>query len=64
MSAMESIPTRELAERAKAITKRELGVYIERTKGSQVATERARKVLPLGVPSLSLIHISEPTRPY
>jgi len=51
MSAMESIPTRELAERAKAITKRELGVYIDRTRGSQVATERARKVMPLGVPS-------------
>ncbi|HNJ98927.1 MAG TPA: aspartate aminotransferase family protein, partial [Ilumatobacteraceae bacterium] len=46
-----SIPTRELAERAKAITKRELGVYIDRTRGSQVATERARKVMPLGVPS-------------
>jgi len=51
MSATESIPTRELAERAKAITKRELGVYIDRTKGSQAATQRARLVLPMGVPS-------------
>ncbi len=51
MSATESISTRELAERAKAITQRELQVYIARTKGSQAATERARKVLPLGVPS-------------
>ena len=51
MKAMESLPTHELAERAKAITQRELGVYISRTKGSQVATERARKVMPLGVPS-------------
>ena len=51
MSAMESTSTRELAERAKAITQRELRVYIERTAGSQRATERARKVLPLGVPS-------------
>ena len=51
MSATESIPTRELAERAKAITQRELRTYIERTKGSQTATDRARKVLPLGVPS-------------
>ena len=103
MSATESIPERHLAERAKQITSRELRTYIDRTHGSQRATERARKVLPLGVPSsfqaydphpivvrraqdawmedvdgnryidfdmgfgalfLSLIHISEPTRPY
>jgi glutamate-1-semialdehyde 2,1-aminomutase len=51
MSATESIPTRELADRAKEITKRELGMYVERTQGSQRATERARKVMPLGVPS-------------
>ena len=51
MSATESISTRELAERAKAITQRELQVYIARTKGSQAATVRAREVLPLGVPS-------------
>jgi len=51
MNATESIPTRELAERAKAITQRELQVYVARTKGSQAATERARKVLPMGVPS-------------
>ncbi len=51
MSATESIPTRELAERARTITQRELRTYIERTKGSQAATDRARKVLPLGVPS-------------
>ena len=42
MSATESIPTRELAERAKAITQRELQVYIARTKGSQAATACAR----------------------
>jgi glutamate-1-semialdehyde 2,1-aminomutase len=40
-----------LIERARAITARELQVYKDRTKASQVATERARKVLPLGVPS-------------
>ncbi len=40
-----------LAARAKAITERELASYAERTAGSQAATERARKVLPLGVPS-------------
>ncbi|MDP2291575.1 MAG: aminotransferase class III-fold pyridoxal phosphate-dependent enzyme, partial [Actinomycetota bacterium] len=51
MSATESTSTRDLAQRAKAITQRELGVYISRTKGSQAATERAREVLPLGVPS-------------
>jgi glutamate-1-semialdehyde 2,1-aminomutase len=51
MSATESIPTRELERRAKAITQRELRTYIERTAGSQRATDRARKVLPLGVPS-------------
>ena len=42
---------RVLAERARAITAREIARYAERTTGSQKATERARKVLPLGVPS-------------
>ena len=42
---------RRLVERAKAITERELARYRERTAGSQAATARARKVLPLGVPS-------------
>ena len=42
---------RRLVERAKAITERELARYRERTVGSQAATARARKVLPLGVPS-------------
>jgi len=36
---------------AAAITERELSVYADRTRGSQAATERARRVLPLGVPS-------------
>jgi glutamate-1-semialdehyde 2,1-aminomutase len=40
-----------LVARAKEITARELVSYTERTKGSQHATDRARKVLPLGVPS-------------
>jgi glutamate-1-semialdehyde 2,1-aminomutase len=43
--------TTELAHRAKQITERELVTYAERTTGSQAATERARKVLPAGVPS-------------
>ena len=40
-----------LAERAKNITRRELQVYADRTKGSQSATARARTVMPMGVPS-------------
>jgi glutamate-1-semialdehyde 2,1-aminomutase len=43
--------TRDLAERAKRITTAELARYAERTKGSQQANQRARQVLPLGVPS-------------
>jgi glutamate-1-semialdehyde 2,1-aminomutase len=41
----------ELIERATAITAREMTIYSQRTAGSQRATERARKVLPAGVPS-------------
>ena len=51
MSVTDSTTTSELVARAKEITERELAIYAERTKGSQVATERARKVLPAGVPS-------------
>ncbi|MFM8266614.1 MAG: aspartate aminotransferase family protein [Ilumatobacteraceae bacterium] len=51
MSAIERTDHRLLVERAKEITARELRTYIERTPGSQRANERARKVLPLGVPS-------------
>jgi glutamate-1-semialdehyde 2,1-aminomutase len=40
-----------IVDRARAITERELVRYRERTVGSQRATERARVVLPLGVPS-------------
>ena len=51
MSATNPALRQNLAERAKDITRRELQTYAERTKGSQRATDRARKVLPLGVPS-------------
>jgi len=51
MSATESIRHAELVERARLITTRELGTYVQRTQGSQRATERARIVMPLGVPS-------------
>ena len=40
-----------LVASARAITERELASYSARTVASQAATERARKVLPLGVPS-------------
>src|SRR5689334_651494 len=40
-----------IVDRAQAITERELRTYRQRTVESQRATERARVVLPLGVPS-------------
>src|SRR4051812_41704569 len=55
MSATESLsniePRPELVSRAREITARELRTYIERTQASQRATERARTVLPMGLPS-------------
>ena len=47
----EAATSPDLVARAKAITERELATYAERTVGSQAATDRARRVLPLGVPS-------------
>jgi glutamate-1-semialdehyde 2,1-aminomutase len=40
-----------LSAKARAITEVELATYRERTKRSQAATDRARRSLPLGVPS-------------
>ncbi|MFM7045315.1 MAG: aminotransferase class III-fold pyridoxal phosphate-dependent enzyme, partial [Ilumatobacteraceae bacterium] len=51
MGATERVLDLGLAERAKQITARELDLYVRRTPGSQAANERARKVLPMGVPS-------------
>src|SRR5262245_10466845 len=51
MSTTESSLTHELALRARQITKTELARYEQRTRRSQAVTERARVVLPLGVPS-------------
>ena len=51
MTAMDSTLFSPLAQRAREITTRELALYAERTKGSQQANARARKSLPLGVPS-------------
>jgi len=41
----------DLVAKAKQITEREMTLYSERTQQSQIATERARKVMPAGVPS-------------
>src|SRR3954451_15254680 len=54
MSTTESLRVSNLSslsERARAITARELGTYIGRTAASQRATQRARRVMPMGVPS-------------
>jgi glutamate-1-semialdehyde 2,1-aminomutase len=51
MSATSATDPAALAERAKVITEREMTTYGERTVASQKATDRARRVLPLGVPS-------------
>jgi glutamate-1-semialdehyde 2,1-aminomutase len=51
MPTTDSLDTTRLVERARAITQRELQVYVDRTQGSQRATQRARLVMPLGVPS-------------
>ena len=51
MPAADKTLTQSLVTRAKEITARELQVYAERTKGSQAANARARKSMPLGVPS-------------
>src|SRR6266540_623225 len=53
MSATESVERTQgaLTARARQLITRALGVYMERTAGSMRATDRARKVLPLGVPS-------------
>ncbi|MEY4607004.1 MAG: aspartate aminotransferase family protein [Ilumatobacteraceae bacterium] len=51
MGATKRVLDLGLAERAKQITARELDAYVRRTPGSQAANERARKVLPMGVPS-------------
>jgi glutamate-1-semialdehyde 2,1-aminomutase len=51
MTTMDSLTAREFSARARQITGEELVRYAARTRGSQAATDRARKVLPSGVPS-------------
>ena len=43
--------SRDLNAKAREITEREKELYVERTKESRKHTERAAKVMPLGVPS-------------
>ena len=47
----DNVAVKGAAARGWEITQRELGDYIKRTAGSMKATERARKVMPMGVPS-------------
>ena len=51
MSATDSSLSHDVSERARDITRRELATYAARTTRSQIATDRARAVMPLGVPS-------------
>ena len=51
MTTTDSVTSCAFVATAKAITEREMHVYAERTRASQTATDRARKVLPAGVPS-------------
>jgi glutamate-1-semialdehyde 2,1-aminomutase len=51
MSTTESLSTAGLTQRARGITRVELQAYEARTVASRAATERARRSLPLGVPS-------------
>lgn len=51
MTTTNPVMPSELVEAAKRITEREMATYADRTRGSQTATERARKVMPAGVPS-------------
>jgi glutamate-1-semialdehyde 2,1-aminomutase len=51
MTTMDSLTAREFSARARQITGEELVRYAARTRGSQSATDRARLVLPSGVPS-------------
>src|SRR3954468_16745206 len=46
-----SMAEQGLSRRAREITRRELATYAARTARSQAATDRAQRVLPMGVPS-------------
>lgn len=51
MTTTNTVMPAELVEAAKRITEREMATYADRTRGSQAATDRARVVMPAGVPS-------------
>ena len=51
MKSTKSMPIVDLAQRAREITSAELVTYAQRTRRSQELTDRARRSLPMGVPS-------------
>ncbi len=51
MTTTDSVTSDAITTIARQVTEREMRLYSERTRASQVATDRARKVLPAGVPS-------------
>jgi glutamate-1-semialdehyde 2,1-aminomutase len=51
MKTTDSVTSEAITATARQVTEREMRVYGERTRASQQATDRARKVLPAGVPS-------------
>jgi glutamate-1-semialdehyde 2,1-aminomutase len=51
MTTTDSVASDALVATARAITEREMVTYGQRTRASQAATDRARKVMPAGVPS-------------
>ena len=51
MRTTDSVTSDAITAIARQVTEREMRLYGERTRASQVATDRARKVLPAGVPS-------------
>src|SRR5262245_62577382 len=51
MATTDSLPQTDLGRRAREVIKAELATYALRTVRSQAATDRARRSLPLGVPS-------------
>ncbi|HWM20828.1 MAG TPA: aspartate aminotransferase family protein [Ilumatobacteraceae bacterium] len=51
MKTTDSVTSEAITAIARKVTEREMRVYGERTRASQLATDRARKVLPAGVPS-------------
>ena len=51
MTTTDSVTSEAISATARKVTEREMRLYGERTRASQAATDRARQVLPAGVPS-------------